>query len=499
MQGDALDGLRVLDLSILFAAPQIAAMLGDLGADVVKVETPAGDPLRAMGLTRRGQSLMWSYVGRNKRSVVVDPDDDAGRALLHRLCAAADVVVENLPPATLARWRCRPAEIARLNPRAIVVTVSCFGATGPYRDRPGAGTLAEAFGGLTHLTGDPDGPPQLASAPVGDVVTAMAGVIGALAACYHRDARDGSGQHVDVSMYEPVLALLGPSVVAHDDEHEPPGRTGSRVPGGVPRNVYATGDGHWIAVSGTTDAQVARLLPLLGRDDELDRVRFGSSTARLAAADELDAIVAEWIGARGRDEVLSALLDARVPAAPVNDLRSLLDDPHVATRAGASRRCPTVRSATCGCPRRSHGSARPRVASARPGRPSASTRTRCSPTGWARTADRYRSGRACEPETGRRWRLCRPPPTKAEGELASPKQGGGGGSADRRRRKLRGLRARRGVPEGSAAPLVRSRDLARVRLRAHESADRRGAGSATRQRALGRSGGGAHHAVTGER
>ena len=257
--------------------------------------------------------------------------------MLHRLCAAADVVVENLPHSTLARWRCTPADLARINPRAVVVTVSCYGATGPYRDRPGAGTLAEAFGGLTHLTGDTDGPPQLASAPVGDVVTAMAGVIGALAACYHRDARAGSGQHVDVSMYEPVLALIGPSVVAYDDEHEPPRRTGSRVPGGVPRNVYATVDGHWIAVSGTTDAQVARLLPLLGCDDEQHRARFASSPARLAAADELDAIVAEWVGTRGRDAVLAALLDARVPAAPVNDLHAVLHDAQVMARESVTR------------------------------------------------------------------------------------------------------------------------------------------------------------------
>lgn len=332
MTGGALEGLRVLDLSILFSAPQIAAMLGDLGADVVKVEPPAGDPLRAMGVARDGRSLMWAYVGRNKRSVVLDPDTDAGRELLHRLVEKADVVVENLPRPTLERWQCTYDDLAARNARLIVVTVSCFGTTGPYRDRPGAGTLAEAFGGLTHMTGEADGPPMLSSVPIGDTVTAMSGVIGAVAACYHRDARGGSGQHVDVSMYEPVLQLVGGSLLAYDPSVDPPHRSGSRVPGGVPRNVYATRDGRWIAVSGTTDSQVARLLRLLDRDTDSERARFGTSAARLAAADELDGLVAGWVAARDRADVLAAFLAARIPAAPVNDVAEILSDPHVTER-----------------------------------------------------------------------------------------------------------------------------------------------------------------------
>jgi crotonobetainyl-CoA:carnitine CoA-transferase CaiB-like acyl-CoA transferase len=336
MTGGALEGLRVLDLSILFSAPQIAAMLGDLGADVVKVETPDGDPLRRMGASRAGRSLMWAYVGRNKRSVVLDPETDDGRALLRRLVERADVVVENLPLPTLERWECTPGELAARNPRAVVVTVSCYGSTGPYRDRPGAGTLAEAFGGLTHMTGEADGPPLLASVPIGDTVTAMAGVIGALAACYHRDARHGAGQHVDVSMYEPILQLVGGSLLTYEDGQPPPRRTGSRVPGGVPRNVYATRDRQWIAVSATTDAQVRRLLPLLGRDTADDRARFGTSGARLAAADELDRLVAEWVASRDRDEALAAFLGARLPAAPVNDVAAIFSDPHVLERASVT-------------------------------------------------------------------------------------------------------------------------------------------------------------------
>jgi crotonobetainyl-CoA:carnitine CoA-transferase CaiB-like acyl-CoA transferase len=330
--GGALDGLRVLDLSTLFAAPQIAAILGDFGADVVKVEPPGGDPLRGMGAVA-GPSPMWAFVGRNKRSVVLDADTDEGRARLHRLVEAADVVVENLPRPVLERWACTYDDLAARNPRLVVVTVSAYGATGPYAGRPGAGTLAEAFGGLTHLTGEADGPPMLSSVPLGDTVTALAGVIGALAACYRRDARGGTGQHVDVSMYEPILQLVGSSLARHDDAAEAARRSGSRVAGGVPRNVYETRDREWIAVSGTTDAQVARLLPLLDLDAEADVARFGTAAARLAVADELDAHVARWVAARDRDDALALFLDARIPAAPVHDLASILADPHVLARA----------------------------------------------------------------------------------------------------------------------------------------------------------------------
>ena len=258
MAHGALEGLRVLDISTLFAAPQIATALGDLGADVVKVEPPQGDPLRAMGAQRGGRSLMWALAARNKRAIALDLDDAAGNDVLHRLVERADVLVENFPRSTLERWHCTYDELASDNPRLVVVSVSCYGATGPYRDRPGAGTLAEAFGGLTNMIGDADGPPMLPSVALGDTVTAMAGVIGTLAACYHRDARGGSGQHVDVSMYEPILHLLAGTVVAYDPTGAAPRRTGSRVAGGAPRNVYGTGDGYWVAVSGTTDAQVAR-------------------------------------------------------------------------------------------------------------------------------------------------------------------------------------------------------------------------------------------------
>jgi crotonobetainyl-CoA:carnitine CoA-transferase CaiB-like acyl-CoA transferase len=325
--------MRVLDISTLFSAPQIGAVLADLGADVIKVEPPDGDPLRAIGAQRQGHSLMWALVNRNKRAVTLDLRQPGGQALLRRLAARVDVLVENMPVDTLRRWGCTYEELAAVNPRLVVVSVSTYGRTGPYADRTGAGTLAEAFGGLTYMTGEGDGPPMLPSIPLGDTLCALSGVIGTLAACYHRDVVGGGGQHVDVTMYEPILQLIAPTIAGYDPGGPVPTRTGSRVPGGVPRNVYRTADGHWIVVSGTTDAQVSRILALIGQDTPETVARFGRSESRLAHGDELDALVAGWVGRKSRDRALELLLEVRIPAAPVNDVPSILGDPHVTARA----------------------------------------------------------------------------------------------------------------------------------------------------------------------
>ncbi|HEV2993882.1 MAG TPA: CoA transferase [Acidimicrobiia bacterium] len=325
-----LAGLRVLELATLYAAPQVGAMLGDLGADVVKVEPPGGDPMRRMGVVRGGVARHWSWVARHKRSIVLDLEAAEDRATFDGLVGAADVLVENLTPTIRDRWGCDYERLAARNPGLVVVSVSCYGRTGPYADRPGAGTLAEAFAGLAHLTGEADGPPTLASVPLGDTLTAFAGVIGALAGCWARE-RGSAGRLVDVAMYEPVLAVLGGTLAAFDPA-DPPHRSGSRVRGGVPRNVYRTRDGAYVAVSGTTDPQVSRLLPLLGRDGPDDRARFGRSDARLRHADELDGLVADFVAARDRDAVVAAFLAARIPVAPVNDLASVLADEHIRAR-----------------------------------------------------------------------------------------------------------------------------------------------------------------------
>jgi crotonobetainyl-CoA:carnitine CoA-transferase CaiB-like acyl-CoA transferase len=334
MQTAALAGLRVLDISTFLAAPQISAMLGDFGADVIKVEPPSGEALRRIGAQRNGGSLMWALASRNKRTITCDLESDEGRDLFRRLVAEVDILVENYPAATLASWGCTFDDLAKINPDLVMVSLSCYGRTGPLADRSGAGTLAEAFGGLTNMTGEADGPPMLPSIPLGDSLVAFSGVIGALVAAWHARVNGGGGQHVDVSMYEPVLTLLQPTIVAWDPAsgEPPPHRTGSRVPNGVPRNVYRARDGRWLVVSGTTDRQVERILGLMGRDDDESRAKFARSGDRLRNADELDALVAAWVASHDGDEVIAQLEKVRIPVAPVHDLPGLLADPHIAAR-----------------------------------------------------------------------------------------------------------------------------------------------------------------------
>jgi crotonobetainyl-CoA:carnitine CoA-transferase CaiB-like acyl-CoA transferase len=326
-----LHGLRVLDMASLFAAPQVAAVLGDFGADVVKVEPPGGDALRHIGLQRDGQSLMWALANRNKRAVTLDTDVAEGRELFDRLVAGADVLVENFTAERAAAERCTFDELHAVNPRLIVVSVTCFGRTGPYAARPGNGTLAESFAGLTHMTGPPHGAPVLASVPLGDLLTGIVGALGAVLACYHRDVNRGEGQHVDVSMFEPVLQLLASAAIGWVPGTPAPMRSGSRVSGGSVRNVYRTGDEQWVVVSATTAPQLARLLGLMA-GDSTPSARPDAPPGGDATPEELDRAVAGWVGAKHRDDLLSALDGARIPAAPVNDLASIWDDPHVRAR-----------------------------------------------------------------------------------------------------------------------------------------------------------------------
>jgi crotonobetainyl-CoA:carnitine CoA-transferase CaiB-like acyl-CoA transferase len=334
---NALAGLRVVDLSTLMAAPQVSALLADFGADVVKVEPPGGDPLRRLGVVRGDRSVPYALATRGKRITEIDLDSTDGRELATQLVDAADVVVVNQPRQLLKRWQLTYEQLAARNPRLVYVSVTCYGGDGPYADLPGNGSLAEAFAGLTHLTGAPGGPPVLPSAPLGDPLVALSGVIGTLLACYARDVGGAPGQRVDVSMYEPVLGLLALPVAAWDGVSAPPTRTGSRVQGGVPRNVYRTADDRWVVLSGTTDAQVARVLDVIGIAGPDATERYGTSAARLAVADELDARVADWISRRSRQEAVAAFRAARVPISPVNDFADLVADPHIAARDSFTR------------------------------------------------------------------------------------------------------------------------------------------------------------------
>lgn len=318
-----LAGIRVLELATLHAGPALGAMLGDLGAEVVKVEPPGGDDFRVLGTapdaTRRPG--LWNLVARNKRMVMLDYKQPAGTEILQRLTTVADVVIVNQPEALLERLGCTYGQISDRNGGAIVVQVSGWGATGPDAGLPGNGTLGEAVAGLTHLQRDADDVPRLSGVLMGDHLTALAGVVGTLAACYWRDVHGGQGQLVDVALYEAVVAAVGPQIVGWDPNAAPipeEGRSGHGI-----RRTFRTSDGRWVAVTSYSDAQIARLLAAVG---VAGPAGAGSESSRLTA------LVEDWIASNPLDSVLTAFRQARVGIAPVNEIGDLLEDPHARQR-----------------------------------------------------------------------------------------------------------------------------------------------------------------------
>jgi crotonobetainyl-CoA:carnitine CoA-transferase CaiB-like acyl-CoA transferase len=322
-----LEGLRVLDVSTLFAGPIAATFLGDFGADVVKVEHPTKpDASRGHGPAKDGVNLWWKTLGRNKRTVTVNLGTPEGAELLLRLVAGADVLIENFRPGTLERWGLGPDRLHEANPRLVVARVTAFGQTGPYSGRPGFGSLAEAMSGFAALTGQPDGPPTLPPFGLADGIAALATAYAVMVALRSAD-RDGAGQVIDLAIIEPILMLLGGQITAYDQLGVLQPRSGNRSVNNAPRNVYKTGDGEWVAVSTSSQSIAERVMRLVGRDDLVAEPWFASGHTRAEHADELDAAVAAWIGARPTAEVVAAFEDAQAAVAPVYDVRGVLADP----------------------------------------------------------------------------------------------------------------------------------------------------------------------------
>jgi formyl-CoA transferase len=305
--------LRVLDTASLYAGPLIATLLADQGADVVKVEPPGGDEYR------HHPSRMWPLLARNKRSMVLDLTVASDRDELCDLVAAADVIVLNMPLATLAKRGLDHATLIGRNPSLIIAQVTAFGLDGPIADRPGNGTLAEARSGLTGMTGEPDGPPVLASVPLGDSVTGFAGAFGVLAACYRRLTTGYGGVVVDVNPFEALLHAAGPMVTAQRDGGSPPSRLGSRLTGSPVRNVFPTADGRWVAISFSTRRHLDEGAALVGHRGEGD--------------DELDASVKEWTSCHTASEVVEAFVKARLPVSLVQSAAEVVADPQVVARS----------------------------------------------------------------------------------------------------------------------------------------------------------------------
>ena len=325
-----LAGLKVLELGQLIAGPFAGKTLADFGADVIKVEPPEGDPLRQWRMLHQGTSVWWQVQSRNKQSVTLDLRSEEDRAIVHQLAAEADVLIENFRPGLMEEWGLGYEALSAANPGLIMLRISGFGQTGPYRDQPGFAVVAEAMGGLRHLMGEPGRPPVRAGVSLGDTLAALHGVIGVLLALQAR-ARSGRGQVVDVALYEAVfncMESLLPEYSAFGAVRQP---AGSALPGIAPSNVYRCADGQ-VVIGGNGDSIFKRLMAAIGRDDLGQDPALAGNAGRAARVDELDAAITCWTVQRRVDEVLATLQAARVPVGRIYTARDIAEDPHYRAR-----------------------------------------------------------------------------------------------------------------------------------------------------------------------
>jgi formyl-CoA transferase len=322
----ALAGLRVLDVATLFAGPLAATLLGDHGAEVIKIEHPQGDPARTHGASKDGVGLWWKMLSRNKKAITLYLGSARGQELFRAMVADADVVIENFRPGTLERWGLGYDTLSEINPGLVLARITGFGQTGPYAGRPGFGTLAEAMSGFAAVTGEPDGPPTLPPFGLADGAAALTAAFGIMTALRARD-RSGRGQVLDLAIIEPLLTLLGPQITAYDQLGTVQQRTGNRSGNNAPRNTYRCADGTWVAVSTSAQSIAERVVRLVGRPDFADQPWFSSGRTRAQHADELDKAVGAWIAERPREEVIRAFEEAEAAVAPIYTAADIVADP----------------------------------------------------------------------------------------------------------------------------------------------------------------------------
>jgi len=316
----------VVEAATLFAGPLAATLLGDYGADVVKVEHPKGDPVRYHGYRKNGVPLWWKMIGRNKRAVSLDLGKPEGQEIMRGLLEKADVLVENFRPDTLERWNLGPDALHAANPRLVIARVTGFGQIGPYRRRPGFGTLAEAMSGFAAITGEPDRPPTLPPFGLADGITALATAAAIMFALRARDVT-GRGQVIDLAIIEPILTILGPQPTWYDQLGIVQERVGNRSVNNAPRNTYRTREGRWVAISTSSQSVAERVMRLVGRPEVIDEPWFKSGADRAKHAEELDRMVGSWIGERRYAEVAEAFEKAEAAVAPIYDVRDVMADP----------------------------------------------------------------------------------------------------------------------------------------------------------------------------
>jgi formyl-CoA transferase len=328
----ALAGLKVLELGQLIAGPFAAKTLADFGAEVIKIEPPgAGDPLRRWRMLKDGTSVWWQVQSRNKRSLALDLRTPEAQDLVRRLAAEADVLIENFRPGAMEGWGLGPDALLAANPRLVMLRISGYGQTGPYRDRPGFGVVAEAMSGLRHLTGEPGRVPVRVGVSIGDTLAALHGVIGVLLALQHRHAT-GRGQVIDVALYEAVFNCMESLLPEYGAFGAVRGPAGSALPGIAPTNAYRCSDGGYALVAGNGDSIFRRLMTLIGREDLANDPALADNAGRVARVDELDAVIGAWTAERSVDEVLAALDAASVPGGRIYTVADIAADPHYLAR-----------------------------------------------------------------------------------------------------------------------------------------------------------------------
>jgi formyl-CoA transferase len=328
-----LAGIKVLELGQLIAGPFAAKTLADFGAEVIKIEAPgAGDPLRQWRLIKDGTSVWWQVQSRNKRSLALDLKDARAQDIVRRLAQDADVLIENFRPGAMEGWGLGPDALLELNPRLIMLRISGYGQTGPYRDRPGFGVVAEAMGGLRHLTGEPGRVPVRVGVSIGDTLAALHGVIGILLALHHRHG-SGRGQVVDMALYEAVFNCMESLLPEYSAFGAVRGPAGSAMPGIAPTNAYRCGDGGYALVAGNGDSIFKRLMGAIGCPDLAGDPELATNAGRVARVAEIDAAIGEWTAQRSVDDVLAALDAASVPAGRIYTVADIAADPHYRVRA----------------------------------------------------------------------------------------------------------------------------------------------------------------------
>jgi len=327
-----LAGLKVIEMGTLIAGPFCARLMAEFGAEVIKIEAPeGGDPLRTWRKLHQGTSLWWYVQARNKKSVTVNLKHPTGQEIVRKLAAEADIVVENFRPGAMESWNLGWEQLSALNPKLVMVRLSGFGQTGPYRDRPGFGAIGESMGGLRHLTGFPDRAPCRVGVSIGDSIAALHGVIGALMALRHRD-KTGKGQVVDVALYESVFNLMESLLPEYGLFDYVRQRSGASLPGIVPSNTYPCADGKYVVIGANADSIFKRMMAAIGREDMANNPAMAKNDGRVAHTDEIENAIADWTSRHTLDQVVETLEKAEVPVGRIYDIADIAADPHYQAR-----------------------------------------------------------------------------------------------------------------------------------------------------------------------